>query len=83
MSSAIQAVGGILLILAVGGSIDRLYRAVQTETVRKVHAGLSTSLESYTRKLTGTGRSARKTGKAGGSAQLRENSGVESLPINP
>jgi hypothetical protein len=52
MNSAIQAIAGILMILAAGGSITRLYREVKLTTVRAVHRGLL-PLESYTRKLTG------------------------------
>ena len=54
MNSVIQAVVGILMLLGLGAGVGSFYRTMKTETVLKVHHGLHSSLEGYTRKLTGT-----------------------------
>ena len=53
MKSVIDAITGILMIIAVGSSMGALYHMVKKETVIKVHRGLG-RLEPFTRKLTKT-----------------------------
>ena len=55
MKSVIDAVFGVLMILAGSYALESIYKVVKTETVIKVHRGLH-PLEAYTRRLTGTKR---------------------------
>jgi cytochrome c biogenesis factor len=52
MESTINAIFTVLGFVLVGSAMGPIYRAVKTETVLKVHQGLHSHLEGFTRKLT-------------------------------
>lgn len=53
MESTVNAIFTVLGIVLAGAAIGPTYRAIKTETLLKVSGGLP-SLESFSRKLTGT-----------------------------